>query len=76
MESLVEIVFRSIIVNVIGVYTRYFFFKAIGKKKTVEYLVGGKQLDVNGMSQGFVNVLVGLITFFIISVTIAYLVLS
>ena len=77
MEFLTEIVFRWLIVRIIGIYTRYYFFKFIGNKKEMDQLNGDKSSknDAN-FSQDFYNALVGLLVFCSISVGIACLVFS
>ncbi|MCX7552108.1 hypothetical protein [Xanthomarina sp. F2636L] len=76
MEIIVELIFRGLIVNVLGVYTRYYFFKLIGQTKSIEYLLGEKNRKDSSdiISQHFFNVFIGLMTFALISVSIAYLV--
>ncbi|MBD0833799.1 hypothetical protein G3567_13115 [Psychroflexus sp. YR1-1] len=76
MEIIVELIFRGLIVNVLGVYTRYYFFSLIGQKKSIEYLLGEKNRKDSSdiVSQHFFNVFIGLITLAIISFAIAYLV--
>lgn len=76
MEIIIELIFRGLIVNVLGVYTRYYFFKLIRKGKSIEYLLGEKyQKDSSDIiSQHFFNIFIGLITFALISFFIAYLV--
>ena len=78
LELFAEIIFRGIIVNVVGLYTRYYFFRLVGKTKTIEYLKGGKSTkdEYNNVSQNFLNSIVGLIITCLISVSIAYLVFS
>lgn len=76
MEIIVELIFRGLIVNLLGVYTRYYVFKFIGQEKSIDYLLGTKNRKDNSdnMSQNFFNASIGLITFVLISTSIAYLV--
>ncbi|NQX85929.1 MAG: hypothetical protein HRT67_08490 [Flavobacteriaceae bacterium] len=74
MELFIEIVFRWLIVRILGIHTRYLFFKLIGKKKSMDYLSG-----VTGKiesPQDFYNAVTGLIIFCLLSVGIAYIVFS
>lgn len=74
---IMELFFRAIIVQVIGVYSRYIFYKIIGRKKSIEHLSGADENDgISGTSQAFFNALVGLIVFCSLAVGIAYLVFS
>ena len=75
MDILIEIIFGRIIVRFFGLYTRYFFFFLIGKRKTIKYLSGDtKKDDTSSFSQDFSNAIVGLISFCLIVVGIVYLV--
>mgnify|MGYP000566081027 CR=1 FL=1 len=47
MGILLELFFRGLIVNVLGLYTRYYFFKLIAKEKNIDYLLGDKVLKDN-----------------------------
>jgi len=77
MDILIEIIFGRIIVRFFGLYTRYFFFFLIGKRKTIKYLSGDtKKDDTSSLSQDFSNAIVGLISFCFIGTGIAYLVFS
>ncbi|MGG5487410.1 hypothetical protein [Gaetbulibacter sp. PBL-D1] len=78
LEFFVEIIFRGIIVHVIGLYTRYYFFKLIGKKKDLKYLSGDKVINdkINSVQQPFYNAIVGIITFCALNFSIAYMVFS
>jgi len=76
MELIVELIFRELIVNVIGLYTRYFFFKIIGVEKSIDYLSAKNKNGYKNFSQNGLNGLVGLIIFCFLSVCIAWLVFS
>jgi hypothetical protein len=77
LELLVEIIFRGLIVNIIGLYTRYYFFKIIGIEKNMKYLRGEKKNnDYKNFSQNVLNGIVGLIVFCSLSVFMAWLVYS
>ena len=64
--------FRIFIIDYIGVYTRYYFLKLIGREKSLDFLSGKNDSD-GGMSQGFVNVLVGFSITTLLFITVAYL---
>jgi uncharacterized membrane protein len=76
MEILVELFFRGLIVDFFGLYSRFYFFKLIGKKRTLTYLKGEeKKTDsTDTISQHVFNVVIGLITFISLSFFVAYLV--
>ncbi len=74
MELFVEIIFRWLIVRVLGMYTRWGFFWLIGNKKSMKELSGGKK--ANQVSHDFYNALVGLISFCSIAISIAYIIFS
>lgn len=64
--------FRRFIIDYIGVYTRYYFLKLIGREKSLDFLSGKNDSD-SGMSQGFVNALVGFSITALLFITVAYL---
>ncbi len=76
MEFLTEIIFRWLIVNTLGLYSRYVFFKIIGRKKSIKQLTVNENIKNDNLSQGLYNALIGLIVFCLISITIAYIVFS
>ena len=78
MDFLIEIIFLGLIVNFLGLYTRFYFFKLIRKPKSIKYLSGeiNKKDDSDIVQQHAFNVFIGIITFVIISITIAFFVFS
>ncbi|MGY0406825.1 MAG: hypothetical protein ACWIPJ_00500 [Polaribacter sp.] len=54
MDFIIEIVFRIFIVRIVGLSSRYFFLKLIGKPKSLNYLSGKNNSD-GGLSQDFLN---------------------
>jgi len=76
MDFFVEIIFRWLIVRILGVYTRYLFFKVFGKVKMIDQLSGNTKLKNNSYSQDFYNAVVGLIVFCLLSISIAYIIFS
>lgn len=73
MDFLIEIILGGLIANTLGLYTRYFFFKIIGKKKSIKYLSGKEKDDMTNVSQNMANTVVGLIMLVPIGVGIAYI---
>ena len=74
MNLVFELFLRGLIVDFLGRYTRFLFFKAIGKPKTMEYLTASKSKDNYFLvSQHMSNVIVGLLVFCGLSFGIAYL---
>ena len=73
MDFLIEILFRRILVRVLGLYTRYFFFKALRINKNINYLSGDKK-EEDFYSQDFLNALVGIVVFLILILTIFFVV--
>ena len=75
-EFFIEIIFRGLIVNVFGLYPRYYFFKLIGKEKDIKYLSGEIQINdsTDIIQQHIFNVIIGFIVFFVISYGIVYVV--
>jgi len=74
METFLEIILERIIIRFFGLHTRYFFFLLIGKRKTIKYLSGDTKKYTTSLSQDFFNAVVGLISFSLIAIGIAYLV--
>lgn len=74
MNILIDIIFRVIVVNYLGLYIRYFFFKIIRKKKTKKYLLGECTKDpIESFSQNVLNALVGMLVIALIAALIASL---
>lgn len=74
MEIIIELFFRRLIQHFIGLYSRYLFFKIIGKNKTLDELTTNNKSA--NYSQSFYNLIIGLIVFILLSVCIAYIVYS
>lgn len=73
MDFIIEIILRGFIANTLGLYTRYFFFKIIGKNKTIKYLSGERKDAMTNVSQNMANTVVGLIVFVPLGIGIAYI---
>lgn len=74
MNLIFELFLRGLIVDFLGRYTRYYFFKAIGKPKTMDYLTAGKSKDHYFIiSQHMSNVIIGLLVTCGLFFGIAYL---
>ena len=78
MAFLVEIILKELIANVLGIYTRFYFFKLIGKPKSIKYLWGEltKKDNIRSFEQGMINIIVGVVLFISLSISIAYLAYS
>jgi hypothetical protein len=76
MDFLVEVIFANLIINFLGLNTRYYFFKLIGQEKERDYLSGEKTNydSTDKISQHVFNIIIGLIVLALISFTVAYLV--
>lgn len=73
MDTLIELFFRVFLVRFIGLYSRYYFFKAIGRPKTRKYLEGYYK-NSDGISQDFFNAIIGILILVILSVLSAYII--
>ena len=76
MDFLIEAFIGSLIINFLGLNTRYYFFKLIGQEKEKDYLSGEKTMydSTDKISQSIFNLIVGLVVLALISFTMAYLV--
>ena len=74
MDLFIEIIFRWLIVRVLGFYSRYLFFKLIGKDDAINNLTGNNEKTES--TEDFYNVLVGILVFCLVSIIAAYLVFS
>ena len=57
---LFEIILRGIIANIIGLYTRYYFLKLIGKNVSIKQLSGKGENEIDNFGQVAINIIVGL----------------
>jgi len=77
MNIIIEIIFRGLIINCFGLYTRFYFFKLTGTPKSKKYLSGDNKSDMfNNVSQHVLNIIIGFIVFAIVSYLIVYLIYS
>lgn len=78
MMEILEFFLGGFIANVLGLYTRYLFFRLIGKRKSIKYLSGEFKDQISNISNNFLNTTVGLIVLLLLLlfVGIAYLVYS
>ncbi|RXM38166.1 hypothetical protein BOQ62_19110 [Chryseobacterium sp. CH21] len=73
MMTLLEIIFGGLIINFLGINTRYYFFKIFNKNLKKDDFKN-KEDDVGEQfSQGFYNFFIGLIIFSLISIGLAYI---
>ena len=75
-DFFLEIVFRGLIVHILGVYPRYYFFKLIRIEKDLKYLSGEKQLydSTDIIQQHVFNVIIGFINFTMLCFITLYIV--
>jgi hypothetical protein len=76
MDFFIEIILGGLIANTLGLYTRYFFFKVIGKEKSIKHLSGKGKDDMANVSQNMANTIVGLIVFIPLGFGIVYVIFS
>jgi len=76
MDFISEFLIGGLIINFLGLYSRYYFFKLIGKPKDKKYLSGEKKIydSTDKVQQLIYNFIIGLIGFTLISFSIAYIV--
>lgn len=72
MDILLELVFRGLIIRIFGINTRYLFFTIVGRKKSIK-LLSGKHKKDGGVSQDFLNAVVGLVSFSLFTIFIAFI---
>ena len=58
-----ETILSGFISDILGVYTRYYFLKIIGREKSVKYLWGDSDDEANNVSHSFINTFFGLLVF-------------
>lgn len=73
MELLIELVFRGLIINFLGINARYFFFRLIGKKINRSDLKSKGDENQDDWYQDFLNGLAGLLVICLLSMGLAYL---
>lgn len=73
MEILFEIIIRSIIINFLGVNTRYYFFKMLGKNYKKDDFIKHKDDIIYAFSQEFYNFIVGITVSIFLFMAIFYI---
>ncbi|MCL8535785.1 hypothetical protein M9991_02795 [Chryseobacterium gallinarum] len=73
MEALFDVIIGGLIINFLGVNTRYYFLKIFNKNLKKEDLKNGQEDVGASFSQGFYNFFIGLGVFFILSFGLVYL---
>jgi uncharacterized membrane protein YdjX (TVP38/TMEM64 family) len=75
MNFIIEIILQGLIIDFLGKRTRFYFFKILGKEKSLKYLSGSKkkQGSYSMFEQHIMNVIVGIASFCIISFGLVYL---
>ena len=74
--GILETFLGGFIANVLGLYTRYLFFRLIGKKKSLKYLSGEVKDQKSSISNNLLNTIVGMVVFVLLAISIAHLVYS
>lgn len=64
--NLFELFLEGYVANTVGLYSRYCFFKLIGKKKSINYLSGKGKDKINNTSQLFFNSIIGMLVLSIV----------
>nr|WP_320036517.1 hypothetical protein [uncultured Bacteroides sp.] len=59
--NLFELFIEGYVANTVGLYSRYYFFWLLGKKKNINYLSGKGKDKINNASQIFFNSIIGLL---------------
>ena len=73
---ILDIIFGAVYFGTVGLYSRYFFYKLIGKGKPLSYLRGLDMDRLKGDTQRLYNFIFGMIVGSLIIIFIAYLVFS
>ena len=55
--NLFELFLEGYVANTVGLYSRYYFFRLVGKKKSINYLSGKGKDKINNFSQIFLILL-------------------
>ena len=68
MEELIGFIFIRSLIRTLGLYTRYFFFRLIGKKRMLKTLQGDYSKDEylylgKNFTQDILNTIIGIIIF-------------
>ncbi|KUJ49705.1 hypothetical protein [Chryseobacterium sp. JAH] len=71
--TLLEIIFGGLITQILGLNTRYYFFKIFNKNLKKEDFQNDQEDIGSSFSQGFYNFSIGLLVFFLLSFGIVYL---
>lgn len=76
MGILIEIFIEGFIINILGLYTRFFFFKLLGKNVTIKQLSGNTKKMQDNISQNMANAIIGIIMFVPLSLGVLYVIFS
>ena len=68
-----DIIFRHIFSRILGLYTRYYFFKLFGMNKSIAYL-SGRRKEEEFYSQDFFNAFIGIVVFLILALIIFFVI--
>lgn len=72
--SIIEFIIQILFIEIVGVYSRYVFFRFIGKTRTIDYLLGKNLSEKDSDKQNLYNALVGIIVGFFIIILFFYLI--
>ena len=73
---LFDILIGSLYFGTIGLYSRYLFYKIIGKKKSLAYLRGQNMNELKADAQRIYNLIVGIVIGSVLLIFVAYLIFS
>ena len=80
MEDILAIILIRTLIKTIGLYTRYFYFLLIGRKRSLKSLSNQSKDEYkdlwNALTQDFLNGLVGVIVFVLITLIIVSIIFS
>lgn len=70
--TLLEIIFGGLISQILGLNTRYYFFKIFNKNLKKEDFASDQD-EINGLGQGFYNSFIGFIVFCLLFFGLTYI---
>jgi len=73
--NLFELFLEGYVANTLGLYSRYYFFRVLGKKKSINYLSGKGKDKINNTSQIFFNSIIGLVVLALVLLEFFFIIL-
>ena len=73
--NLFELFLEGYVANTLGLYSRYYFFRVLGKKKSINYLSGKGKDKINNTSQIFFNSIIGLVVLALVLLGFSFIIL-